>query len=65
MCPIPHYFFIRILKLFNHILFMCNKIKKKGCVDMINAILRILISSIFGLLDLEDDTIWDDDTILL
>lgn len=32
---------------------------------MINAILRILISSILGLLDLDDDNIWDDDTILL
>ena len=32
---------------------------------MINAILRIFISSIFGILDLDDDTIWDDDTILL
>lgn len=32
---------------------------------MINTILRILISSILCLLDLDDDTIWDDDTILL
>lgn len=32
---------------------------------MINAILRILISSILGLLDLDDDNIWDDDTILM
>lgn len=32
---------------------------------MINAILRIFISSIFGLLDLDDDTIWDDDTVLM
>lgn len=32
---------------------------------MINDILRIFISSIFGLLDLDDDTIWDDDTVLM
>ena len=32
---------------------------------MINAILRIFILSIFGLLDLDDDTIWDDDTVLM
>lgn len=32
---------------------------------MINTILKMMISSILGLLDLDDDTIWDDDTILL
>lgn len=32
---------------------------------MINAVLKLLISSILGILDLDDDTIWDDDTILL
>lgn len=32
---------------------------------MINAILKLLLSSILGLLDLDDDSIWDDDTILL
>lgn len=37
----------------------------KGGVDMISTVLKILVSSIFGLLDLDDDTIWDDDIILL
>lgn len=32
---------------------------------MINAILKLLLSYILGLLDLDDDSIWDDDTILL
>lgn len=32
---------------------------------MINAILRILVSSILGILDLDDDIMWNDDTILL
>ena len=58
-------FLFVFLKLFNHILFMCNKIKRKEVLCMINTILKILISSILGLLDLDDDTIWDDDTILL
>lgn len=31
---------------------------------MINAILKLSLSSILGLLDLDDDSIWDDDTVI-